>query len=134
MKILFTCIFLVFMGWAVPLAVPAAEGESGEIPATHREAAEMLIALMVQVEECLASCKDAASVQAALPTLRELSAKVHAFKQMQERLPEPTTQDYMAAQDLTPAFNRAWFAIRKHIERLEKDGLFTQELKEALEH
>lgn len=107
---------------------------SGQItpPTTHREAALMLIGLLQQTQSCLASCTDAASVRAALPQLRLLARQIHSFKEMQEHLPEPTTQDYIAAQNLTGDFNTAWNAIREHIERLENAQLMTQELSELL--
>ncbi len=92
----------------------------------------MLIGLLQQTQSCLASCTDAASVRAALPQLRLLARQIHSFKEMQEHLPEPTTQDYIAAQNLTGDFNTAWNAIREHIERLENAQLMTQELSELL--
>ncbi len=101
-------------------------------PATHREAALILIDLLRQTQECLATCTDVRSVQSATPQLRELGQKVRDFKAMQDRLPEPTTQDYMAAQDLTGDFNTVWNAIRDHIERLIKAQLVTQELADLL--
>ncbi len=116
----------------VPAAEETREAQEAQVPSTHREAAEMLIDLLQQTDECLAGCTDAASVENALPTLRQLAEKVHAFKKMQEGLPEPTTQDYMAAQDLAAAFNRAWASIRAHIERLRKAELLTPELQGIL--
>ncbi len=99
---------------------------------THREAALALIDLLRQTEACLARCTDAAQVQAALPHLRRLAEQVHAFKRMQDALPEPTTQDYMAAQDLSGDFNTVWEAIRSHIRRLESAKLITRELRDLL--
>lgn len=127
------------MRYLLPLAVlllatPAlpAQEEDTPPPATHQEAAEQLIDLLVETEACLAGCTDAAGVQAALPRLRELSTRARAFREAQDRLPEPTTHDYIAAQDLLKRFNTTWQAIRDHIERIRRAGLLTRELSDIL--
>ena len=107
---------------------PAAE----EGPTTHQEAAQQLIELLVDTEACLAGCTDAESVQAALPRLHKLADRAAALKQAQNKLPEPTTQDYLAGQELLGPFNTAWKAVRTHIERLEKAGLMGPELRALL--
>ncbi len=132
MKLLWLGMAVVAVALPAPAAEEAPSAEEAQMPSTHREAAERLIALLLQTDECLAGCTDAASVQAALPTLRQLAEKVHAFKKMQDELPEPTVQDYMAAQDLAASFNRAWTSIRANIERLKKAGLLTPELQNIL--
>lgn len=118
------------------LAAPALLAQDEELPptppATHQEAAEQLIDLLEETEACLAGCTDAAGVQAALPRLRELSARARAFREAQDRLPEPTTHDYIAAQDLLKRFNTTWQAIRGHIERIRRAGLLTRELSDIL--
>ena len=103
-----------------------------EAPSTHQEAARQLIELLVQTEACLASCTDAATVQAALPRLRELAEQANQLKLAQAALPEPTTQDYLAAQELLGAFNTTWKAVRDHISRLEKAELISPEMREIL--
>ena len=118
---------------ALLLAAPILSAqESPQPPATHQEAAEQLIDLLEETESCLADCTDAAAVQAALPRLQDLSARARAFKVAQERLPEPTTQDYIAAQDLLKRFNTTWQAIRDHIDRLQRAKLITPELADIL--
>ena len=99
---------------------------------THQEAAHRLIELLVDTEACLATCTDADSVQAALPRLRELAQRAQDFKTAQNALHEPTTQDYMAAQELLEDFHRTWKAIRSHISRLDAAGLITPELRDIL--
>lgn len=119
---------------AEPPPLPPAEEEPlpPAAAATHQEAAEQLISLLEAVEATLATCVDAPSVQRALPRLRELAESARAFKQSQDQLPEPTTQDYIAAQELLKNFNTAWQAIRGHIERLRRARLITPELRELL--
>ena len=101
-------------------------------PTTHQEAAMQLIELLEETEACLAGCTDAAGVQAALPRLQDLAARARAFKGMQDSLPEPTTQDYIAAQDLLGRFNTIWQAIRDHIARLKRENLLSPELRDIL--
>lgn len=117
---------------ALAPALPAQEQAEPAPPTTHQEAALMLIDLLTQVEACLASCTDEASVQQALPVLTELSEQAQKFKLMQDSLQEPTVQDYMVAQDLLGAFNTVWNAIRDHIARLEQQRLITPELRRIL--
>lgn len=112
--------------------LPAQEQAEPEPPTTHQEAALMLIDLLTQINESLAECTDEATVQAALPKLKALAAQAEWFKRAQDALPEPTVQDYMAAQDLLGAFNTTWNAIRDHIDRLEQNHLLTPELRSIL--
>lgn len=111
-----------------PLA-PAAEEDA---PTTHQAAARCLVRLLADTAACLATCTGADSVQAALPRLQELAARAAAFRAAQNKLPEPTTQDYLAGQELLGEFNTAWQAIRDHIDRLENSGLMTPELRAVL--
>lgn len=121
---------LAVLLFAAP-ALPAQQQQSAP-PATHQEAAEQLIDLLLETEACLAGCTDAAGVQAALPRLRELAVRARLFKAAQDHLPEPTTHDYIAAQELLKRFNTTWQAIRDHIERLRRDSLLSRELSEIL--
>lgn len=111
---------------AVPHA-PAAEPES------HHDLARALTEYLSCVEVCLRGCTDAASVSASMPRLRELAAEARRMEQLQQQLPEPTVQDYMASQELALQFLPLWKAIRAHIDRLEKDGLMTDELRQLLQ-
>ncbi len=125
--------FLPFSPLCAQQEEPAQGEESAQpLPASHREAALLLIDLLRQTDACLASCTDAAGVQAAIPKLRLLAESVRAFKHIQDSLPEPTTQDYMAVQDLTGDFNTVWDSIRSHIRRLESSNLLTNELRDVL--
>lgn len=105
---------------------------AAEAPTTHQEVVLQIILLLQDTEECLATCSDEASVQAALPRLRELAARTAELKEAQRRLPEPTTQDYMLSQGQLTAFNTSWRAIRDHIDRLKKNHLISPELREIL--
>ncbi|MCH5284844.1 MAG: hypothetical protein J1E42_04510 [Akkermansiaceae bacterium] len=121
---------LLCCGLAPAEEAPPAAAE--QPPATHQEAARQLIILLSDTEECLASCVDKDSVQAALPRFRELAARAVALKAAQSRLPDPTTQDYMLDQAQIKAFSTFWEAVNKHIERLDKAKLITPELREIL--
>lgn len=106
---------------------PAASLES------HRDLAHAITDFLSRTEVCLRGCTDAASVQAALPKLRELAQEARRLADAQAALPEPTMQDYMASQELALQFLPIWKAIRAHVERLEKDGLMTDELRTLLQ-
>ena len=101
-------------------------------PLTHSEAAHQLIDLLQQTEACLAACRDEGSVCAALPELQRLARLARHIARGQQNLSEPTTQDYIAAQQLAGEFNTAWEAIRTHIARLEKDHLLSPQMREIL--
>lgn len=105
---------------------------AAEPPATHHEVSRRLIELLTDTGNCLASCTDAASVQAALPRLRELAQQAAELKSAQDSLPEPTTQDYMIDKQLLGDFNSAWKTVRDHIDRLESANLVSPELREVL--
>ncbi len=101
-------------------------------PANHQEFATALLELLTQTEQCLASCVDEASVEAALPSLQELAQQARRLSAWQRALPEPTVQDYMAAHPQVGSFNRIWQAIGDHIERLEQAKLVSPALREVL--
>ena len=92
----------------------------------------MLVSLLQQTASCLETGKDAASVQAALPRLHELSNEAHRIQNLQNSLPEPTTQDYISAHEQVAPFQTAWKAIRDHIECLQRAHLISQELSDVL--
>ena len=100
---------------------------------SHRDLAHAITDFLSRTEVCLRGCTDAASVQTALPKLRELAQEARRLADAQAALPEPTMQDYMASQELALQFLPIWKAIRAHVERLEKDGLMTDELRALLQ-
>lgn len=99
---------------------------------THQDVAAALVDFLSRTELCLNSCRDAASVEAALPSLEKLKEEAQALHLRQAKLPEPTVQDYMAAQSLAGDFSTLWSAIREHIERLENAGLVSDSLRQTL--
>ena len=117
-------------------AAPAPAQEGGVPPAgeeSHRDLAHAVTDFLSRTELCLRGCTDAAAVQAALPHLRELAREARRLAEAQAALPEPTMQDYMASQELALQFLPVWKAIRAHLERLEKDGFMTDELRTLLQ-
>ncbi len=119
----------------IPLAALccAAEPPAAALPGTHQEFIPALLELLTQTEQCLGSCTDAATTEAALPELNKLAAKARELSAHQATLPEPTVQDYMAAHPHVGDFNRLWESIGSHIERLEKAGLMSPELRSVLQ-
>ena len=118
------------------LSAPMAAQDEAVPPAcleSHRDLAHAITGFLSRTEVCLRGCTDAASVQAALPKLRELAQEARRLEDAQAALPEPTMQDYMASQELALQFLPIWKAIRAHMERLEKDGLMTDELRALLQ-
>lgn len=104
-----------------------------EAPATsHIDLTQTILDFLSRTELCLNSCRDAETVKAALPRLRELQQECGKIVETQRALPEPTVQDYMAVQNQMEAFNTVWGAIREHIERLETEKLMSEELRGIL--
>lgn len=101
-------------------------------PANHVDLTTTIIEFLSRTELCLNSCRDTASVSAAIPQLKELKKECESIVETQRALPEPTIQDYMAVQNQMEAFNTVWNAIRGHIERLEKEQLLTPDMREIL--
>lgn len=101
-------------------------------PASHIDLTHIILDFLSRTELCLNSCQDAESVKAALPQLRELQQECGKIVEIQQELPEPTVQDYMAVQNQMEAFNTIWDAIRNHIERLEAAGLLSDEMRDIL--
>ena len=131
MRALLTTIFLLPL-----LVVPVSAQDAAASPAgleSHRDLAHAITGLLSRTEVCLRGCTDAASVQAALPRLRELAQEARRLADAQSALPEPTMQDYMASQELALQFLPIWKAIRAHLERLEQEGLMTDELRSLLQ-
>lgn len=100
--------------------------------ASHIDLTHTVLDFLSRTELCLNACRDAESVAAAIPQLRELEKECGTIVEAQRALPEPTVQDYMAVQDQMEAFNTVWDAICKHIERLETEQLMTEEMRHIL--
>ena len=134
MRALCTTLLLIpFLAAPLSALEDAAQPAQPAAPESHSDLARALTDFLSRTELCLRSCTDAASVQAAMPRLRELAQEARRLADAQDTLPEPTTQDYMASQELALQFLPVWKAIRAHLERLEKDGLMTDELRRLLQ-
>lgn len=101
-------------------------------PSGHQDCALALLQLLSDTEICLNGCRDAASVQAALPRLRELKRQARQIAETQQHLPEPTSQDLLSMNQHLQRFNTLWDAIKEHIHRLEEAGLISQEMRDIL--
>ncbi len=99
---------------------------------THQSLAQELLLIMSDTEAQLSNCTDAATVDAAIPHLLELSKQAQQLKQRQKELPEPTVQDYLAAQSLVGDFNTLVQAIEQHIARLQKLQIISPQLSKIL--
>ena len=102
------------------------------MPASHVDLTSAILDFLSRTELCLASCQDAESAKAALPLLRNLKSECDKLAAIQQSLPEPTIQDYLAVQQQAAAFNTIWDAIRNHIERLEQSGIMSQEMRSIM--
>ncbi len=100
--------------------------------ANHVDLTTAIIDFLSRTELCLNSCRDEASVKAAVPKLQALKKECDSLMETQRSLPEPTIQDYIAVQNQMEAFNTVWNAIREHIERLEQEQLLSREMREIL--
>ncbi len=124
--------YAAFLAPLLPLCCSFAAEPVASMPATHQEFIPALLELLEQTEQCLSSCSDAATVQAALPRFHELAEQARRLSAHQRSLPDPTVQDLLAAHPHVAEFNRLWEAICGHIERLEAARLISPELREAL--
>lgn len=123
MKHLLLAIIFASSAWA----------SSGQaLPANHVDLTSSIIEFLSRTELCLNSCCDAESAKAAVSQLQQLKEECDKLVEIQQNLPEPTIQDYMAVQNQMEAFNTVWNAIRDHIERLEADKIMTQEMRDIL--
>lgn len=125
---------LLLLLTAEPL--PAQEEDAATPEATaaesHAELADALVNLLQRTAATLESCTDAAAVSAALPQLKKQREEAARLITRQAALPEPTVQDYMAAQARANDFLDAKRAIRSGIERLQREGLLSPEIRETL--
>lgn len=103
-----------------------------EQPDTHHSLAQEVIALLSETELVLNSCTDSTSVEAALPRLRELAQQAQSIHSRQLKLPNSTLQEDISIAALVQEFQLIWGAICSHIERLEKAGLLSTDLREVL--
>ena len=101
-------------------------------PANHVDMTHAILDFLSRTELCLNSCRDAETLQAAIPLLLQLKQECAQLAEDQRNLPEPTNQDYIAAQSKIEAFNTLWNAIRNHIERMEQEQILTQEVRQIL--
>lgn len=101
-------------------------------PTNHSEVAQAYVRLLQQTEQILAGCRDAATVEAALPKLQKLAEQARAVRTAQLQLPDPTTADYNAVQALAQDFVQASTQISSHIERLRSAGLVSEALRTLL--
>lgn len=99
---------------------------------SHADIADALTDLLRRTVEQLEGCTDTDTVQAALPMLQSLREEAAGLMARQAALPEPTVQDYMAAQNRANDFLDAKRAIQHHISRLQKAGFITPEVREIL--
>lgn len=112
----------------VALVCPMAVAQSD----THYLLAQEVINLLSETEMTLAGCTDAAGTEAALPKLRELAAQAAELRTRQQQLPDSTLQEDLTIAPLVQDFQLLWAAIRSHIERLEREGLLSAQLREVL--
>ena len=113
-------------------AISSLSGYSQEAPASHVDMTSAILDFLSRTELCLNTCRDAASVQAAIPELQKLKQECDSLVSAQRNLPEPTVQDYMAVQNQIETFTTIWNAIRDHIARLEQEKLLSEELRSIL--
>lgn len=126
------CLLVAPVFFLAPLA--PAQSEEAELPqfCGHAEIADGLTRLLERTADCLATCVDEASTEAALPELRQLNQEAQDWMQRQDALPEPTVQDFLAAQSRANDFLAATKAISGHISRLQKNGLLSPQIREIL--
>lgn len=117
---------------AIIFASSAWASSEQALPANHVDLTSSIIEFLSRTELCLNSCRDDESAKAAVSQLQQLKAECDKLVEIQQNLPEPTIQDYMAVQNQMEAFNTVWNAIRDHIERLEADKIMTQEMRDIL--
>lgn len=128
--------FLLSLLLLIPSPLPAQEERAltpeAETADSHAELADALVDLLQRTAATLEGCTDAATVSAALPQLNEQREEAARLIARQAALPEPTVQDYMAAQARANDFLDAKHALRAHIERLQREGLLSPEIRETL--
>ncbi len=115
------------------LIIPAAACyATTEQPDSHQSLAQEIINLLSETELVLSTCTDATSVEAALPKLNELAQQAQSIHSRQLRLPDSTLQEDISIAAHVQEFQLIWGAICGHIERLEKAGILSNELRDVL--
>lgn len=109
---------------------PAEKAKSGAD--SHADLADALANLLQHTAATLEQCMDDASVAAAIPQLKAQREEAARLIVRQAAMPEPTVQDYMAAQARANDFLEAKRTIQTHIERLQTEGLLTDEIRRIL--
>ena len=99
---------------------------------THHSLAQEIINLLSETELVLSTCTDAASVEAALPRLEELAQQAQSIHDRQLKMPNSTLQEDISIAALVQEFQLIWGAICAHIERIEKAGILSNELRDVL--
>lgn len=115
----------------LPLLIAPAVIAKDEI-SSHTTIAQALVELLSQTELCLRGCQTSEHIEKAMPLLQSLKQRAEEISRKQQQLPEPSEQDYLAAQMYAKDFNTLWKAIQEHIARLQKGKLMTAELREVL--
>ncbi len=115
------------------LIIPAAACYANtEQTDTHHTLAQEIINLLAETELVLSTCTDEASVQVALPKLQELAQQAQSIHSRQLKLPNSTLQEDISIATHVQEFQLIWGAICAHIERLEKAGILSNELRDVL--
>ncbi len=124
----------------LPLALPAALACPFISPAFAEEAetsphyaiAEEIVEVLSRTELLLNACRDEASVESAVPRLRELARQMGDVVERQNRLPEPTVEDTRQVNALAGEFHALSRSIQDHVRRLSREGLYSDALAEVL--
>lgn len=99
---------------------------------SHISIAEQLVELLQRTADCLESCTTEETAAAALPSLQGLQDQAATLAAAQAALPEPTVQDYMAVQNRANDFLDAKKRIQREIQRMQKAGILTAEIRKIL--
>ncbi len=113
-------------------SIPALYAQDAPLAMNHQDYALALLDLLAETELSLAQCTDEQSRDAQLPKLRELSEKMEQLHQIGRDLTEPTIADYIAAEQQVSEFNTLWNAIKKHVERLQEEKLYNEEMLQII--
>ena len=115
---------------SLPLIICSVAAANEPVP--HFSIAQEVINLLAETELLLNSCRDAESVAAAVPELQKLGAEAQAIKEKQLKLPDSSLQEDITIARQVKDFQNLWSAIQGHIERIQKDGLMSEELRNVL--
>lgn len=111
-----------------PVAAPA------ESTSPHVAMARELVDILSRTEAALDGCRDAESVSAALPVLREQRERLHRAAATQRELPDPDKEEIRTVNEqFADLFASLADKIRQHMRRLEDAGLATPELVKLMQ-